>query len=151
MSKQRYCELIDQLCERFSIPDPKSMHDACYIEIEGVYLTLLHGDFVDDDSLIIYCDFGEIPAGKRQAILENLMELNLAAVSNSARGFGYNPETGHVMMLTRLPLSQTTLDVLVPGLAEMTIYALTWRDSYFLAPPEIDGRLETVPEIQSTY
>jgi hypothetical protein len=142
MSKQKYCELIDQLCERFGIPDSKAMYDACHIEMEAVGFSLLHGDFVEEDSLIVYCDFGEMPAEKKRGILENLMELNLAAVSNSARGFGCNPETGHVMMLTRLPLSEMTLDVLVASLVEMAMYARTWRDNYFLSSPATNDSLE---------
>ena len=141
MSKQKYCDLIDSLCERFQIEDSKSMYEACNIQIEEIPFTLLHANYIDDDSMIAYCDFGELPTEKRQPILEHLLTANLM-MSSKMLGVACNPENGHVMMLRRFLLSRTTTDELLMDLGEMAFCASEWRDNYVQAITASEGSTE---------
>ena len=136
MSKEMYCQLIDSFCEKFGIADPEPMYKACNLRVNNTDLTLLHGDFIDQNCLIVYCDLGEPPADNKQLAIQRLMEVNLSSFAHGAPRFGRNPETGHLLLMQRLTLSETDVDTLMTSMAEFESFALVWRQNFLLMADE---------------
>jgi len=148
MSKEKYCELIDQLCKKLGIEDSKSMHNACNIQVGNIPFILLHGGERDQDSLYLYCNFGEPPSERKTIVLQRLLETNLGLFGHNAQNFGFNVETGRVLQMSRMAISQTKLESLVQVLNGLAAYAQMWRQSAYLPVSEIEQAFATINHSQ---
>jgi hypothetical protein len=138
MYKEKYYELIDQVCEKLGISDPEPMHNACDIRVSDIPFTLLHGGEVDEDSLYIYCNFGEPPAERKAVMLRLLMQTNLSIFGNNSLNLGVNTHTGRTLQMSRMAISQTTIESLMSVLVSVAAYAHMWRRSYLLSDAEFE-------------
>ncbi|MES2356164.1 MAG: CesT family type III secretion system chaperone [Pseudomonadota bacterium] len=148
MSKEKYCELIDQLCKKLGIEDSKSMYNACNVEVGNIPFTLLHGGNLDQDSLYLYCNFGEPPSERKTMVLQRLLETNLCLFGHNAQNFGFNVETGRVLQMSRMSVSQTKVESLMQVLGGLAAYAQMWRQSAFLPILEIEQAFSTIQHSQ---
>lgn len=138
MSRQKYCALIDQLCDRFGIEHPKWLHFNCSLHVNDVVFNLSHGEEVDSDSLYIHCDFGEPPSGTKSLVMQRLMQTNLYLGDSNTPSFGFNAETGRALMMTRMALSETTLGSLIGVLINTAAYVHTWRENFYQESSDVE-------------
>jgi hypothetical protein len=136
MYKQAHCELIDQLCSKLGVENPQSMYGLCSLQVNGIDFTLLPGSFVNDDTLIIYCDLGAVPAERKLQVLERLMEVNFHMFSRDESSFACNPETGRVLLVKRLSLSETNLQEALRHMAALAAFTFAWRERFLMSPEE---------------
>ncbi|MES2353253.1 MAG: CesT family type III secretion system chaperone [Pseudomonadota bacterium] len=130
MATEKYCTLIDQLCEQLGIENPESMYETCNLEISDVGFTLSQGDEEDEDGLYVYCDLGsltELPTAIYAQVVINVLEANLYMKGDNAPRFGFNSETGRVVMMHRLQLQELTIDGLSELLTNLIDYVPQWR------------------------
>jgi hypothetical protein len=148
MSKQKYCEIIDQLCEKLDIEDPESMYEACNLEVDGIAFTLTYGDYADEECLLIYTDFGEPPmdAESRAKAFQRLMEINLQVFARNKPNFGFNSETGRVLMMTYFGLTRADLDLVMFELVNVASMVKLWRENFFVTP--LDKALDAIESMQ---
>jgi hypothetical protein len=148
MSKQKYCDIIDQLCDKLGIEDPESMYEACNLEVDGIAFTLTYGDYVDEECLLIYSDFGEPPMDdhSRAKAFQRLMEINLQVFARCKPNFGFNPETGRVLMMTHFGLERAELDLVMFELVNVASMVKLWRENFFVAP--LDRALDSYEGMQ---
>ena len=137
MSNEIFRQLIDGLHSALEIEDSPSKYEVCNLVCSGAFFSLRHGKEADPDGLFIICDFGEVPEENRALIYQRLLETNLFLFGNNAPNFGFNPDTGRVNMMIRVPLSSLSLEDLTKVLANTAAYVQVWRRSYFLTPREI--------------
>ncbi len=137
MSKEKYEELIDEICDRLGMEDSESLYRLCSLRINEIDFTLTYGNFIDDDSLLIYCDLGEIPKPMESTIKERLMEANLTMFGKLDTVYALNPENGHALLMQPMSLLETDYNILMLKLSELTAFTYEWRNNYFLAPQEL--------------
>jgi hypothetical protein len=137
VSKQKYEELINEVSYRLGIEDASSLYKLCSLRVNEIDFTLTHGNFIDDDTLMIYCDLGEIPKEMESVITERLMEANLTMFGKIDTVYALNPENGHALLIQPMSLTETDYDLLMLKLSELTAFTYEWRSNYFLAPQEL--------------
>lgn len=130
---ERYHKLIDEICEEAGIPDAQSMYQNCSLVVNDIGFTMAHMAFIKPETAILYADFGKPPTERRDLVLQRLMESNLLTYCESdAPSFAYAAETGHVVLMTRLPLSSVTGENVIALMKYLTDYAQLWRETFFL-------------------
>jgi hypothetical protein len=127
MSKQQYYALIDQLCEATGIEGSPMMYEICNLQIKKTEFMIMHGREGDEDSIYMFADFGEPPAENKLEVLQQLMGTNLFMYGNNGPSFGYDKENGHVILASRLALSQSTLESFMKALEGIADTAAMWR------------------------
>jgi hypothetical protein len=131
-SRQKYCQFVDKLCEMLGIPDSKSMYEACHLLINDIPFSLGQGDQDDEDSLYIYCDFGKPADEVKAVVLERLMQTNLAIFGNGTPTFGLNAESGHIILMHRMVISEMGFESLTYVLSSFVDHVKRWRDTVFM-------------------
>lgn len=132
MSIGRYYKLIDQLCERFNIPDPGTLYQSAQLRISGVDFTLYYGGGMVPDSVLMHCDFGELPQQNRVEILLRLLETNMYLFNANCPAFTYKAHQNHIILMCRFSLMSATLDSTLELLDFFSDLALRWRKDHFL-------------------
>jgi hypothetical protein len=135
MSVEAYRSLIDQLCQHTGIPNPQAMYDKAELLVDDCKFMLKHGE--KSESVLIYCDMGELPEKSKEAALLRLMETNLYMFGDLYNPvFSYNPETRHVLMLYARWLGDATGLTTLALIQQLSEMAKEWRESYFLDDKE---------------
>jgi hypothetical protein len=132
MSKEKYCELIDQLCEGFGFKASEAEYAQCNVHLNEIPFMIIHGGEGDEDSLYMYCEFGELPAGREAEAMERLLESNLFLFGNSAPTYGSSPDTDFMLLMFRMAISKTTLESLSNVMLQFSTQAQIWRRTFFL-------------------
>jgi len=132
MSIETYHALIDQICAEFSIPDPGAMYQAAHLHVYDADFTLYHGGVILPDSVLMYCDFGELPVQTREMVLLRLLEANMYLFGANSPAFTYNSKKNHIVLMCRFPLSQATLDSTLELLSYFAAMAARWNNDYFI-------------------
>ncbi|MES2354164.1 MAG: CesT family type III secretion system chaperone [Pseudomonadota bacterium] len=132
MSKELYCQLVDQVRAKAGINDPELSYDQCVVAIEGINFVLLHGSVMASDSMFMYVDFGEVPADNKELVLQRLLETNLFMYTDTPSSFTINPESKHVILVQHVRLSGTTFEDLADRMIQAAQFAQMWRGNHFL-------------------
>jgi len=130
MATEKYCRLIDQLCEKLGIENPESMYETCDLDISDIGFTLSQGEEDDENGLYVYCDLGslgELPEATYGQVLLNVLEANLYMKGDNAPRFGFNSATGDVVIMHRLEIEELTIDELTELLTNLINYVPQWR------------------------
>lgn len=143
MAIESYYSLIDDICERSSIPNPVSLYAAAGLEVKGVNFSLFHGGAIAPESALLYSDFGDVPTHARAAVLLHLLGLNLYLFSANPPAFCYNGETQRLVLVCRLPLAGTTAEKALALMSHTADMALEWRGVCGLAEKELAARLQS--------
>ena len=130
MSKQKYCELIDELCSVCEISNPQSMYETCDLLVMDVAFTLLYREPID--GIVLFCEYGEVPEANRAQILERVLEANTLTFDFNTPCFTVNPETKHVLVRAHVPLENLTAQELLTVLGTHAMSANVWRKTHFL-------------------
>ncbi len=128
MVQEPWHKLIDAIYDKLEMEYTESMYEEhCNLLVNGVSFTLSLARYVDDDSLIVYGDFGLPPDDQsREIVLQKLLEENFGMMYTHISRFGFNPETGHVIVMTRYS-PKIKADNLIFDMANLAEFAHTWR------------------------
>jgi hypothetical protein len=75
---------------------------------------------------LIEVDFGEVPPGRQESMLQSLMDANLRLMAADATAFVRNPE-GRIVLLSHWPLDRMELHEAQAILLALADKALAWR------------------------
>ena len=137
MDKHKYYELVEQLYKTLGIANSYIDDGICLVRVDEITLILTQGDGLDEDSLCIDCDFGVPIAEVKGLVLQRVMEANLYTTRSDSPTFGFNADTGHVYMMNRISLEETTLESLLVVLGNIAAYVHKWRDNLFVTGSEL--------------
>lgn len=138
MSIATYRALIDDICKQALIADSRSVYETADIGVNGTNFSISYGGEAAPDVMMIYGDFGELPARVREAVLLRLLESNLfMSGSNQNPSFGYNAETRHVVLVSTFHLQNATAYLVLQALSYFAAIAEEWRNGYFLSADEV--------------
>jgi len=135
MSVEAYRSLIDQLCQHAGIPHPQSMYEKAELLVDDCTFLLRHGE--KSESVLVYCDMGELPEKSKEAVLLRLMETNLYMFGDVYNPvFSYSPESKHVLVLCARWLGEATGLTLLAFIKQLAGMAKEWRENHFLDEKE---------------
>lgn len=94
---------------------------------------MAHMDAIFPENAVLYADFGKPPAEQRALALQPLLESNLLTYCDAdAPSFAFNAETGHVILMARVPLDRMTGEMAAFLMYQLADYVAVWRKTYFL-------------------
>lgn len=130
-----YRNLIEALCRHAGIADAAAVHRDGNLRMADVDFTLLPVAHPEGELLLVYADFGPLPAHDRVTALQRLLELNLLMYGGEGPGFSFNRESGHVLLMTQTRLAKATADTVLAVLRSTALFAQRWRADHFLVDP----------------
>jgi hypothetical protein len=137
---QIFEDLLRDLCSVVGLPDPESMIERRQIQVEGFDVML---DYLEDDgdAFYLYFQFGIVTAGRTLAIYRLMLESNLLIYAQDQAQFGMDSDTGGIVLLVRIALSeQITGEWLANLMIDYAEHGRYWRDQIVQAPDEMyDG------------
>ncbi|HEU4622250.1 MAG TPA: CesT family type III secretion system chaperone, partial [Burkholderiaceae bacterium] len=109
---RRYRELLVELCDQVGLGDPERLHDTGRVAIDGVSVTLLYDDAVDEQRVFAFADLGLPHALTNEGELRRLLAWNLKLDVVRDGVFGIHPASGRAVLRYEMHL-----DVVPDGLA----------------------------------
>lgn len=140
MSIERYRALVDQLCARLHASRPSVAGQSAVFFVDGSEFTLFHGGMLVPDSVVLYCDFGELPEQSREPILLRLLETNMYLFAQHTPAFTYSPARNRVVLMCRFGLAQADLESTLELMAFFAGMARRWAQDHFLFDNGLAGR-----------
>jgi hypothetical protein len=133
MSSPAYRALIDAFCRAAGLGDAGELHRTGNLRLGDVDFTLLPVAHPQGDLVLVYADFGPVPAHAREQALQRLLELNLLLYGGEGPGFSFNRESGHVLLMAQLRLGTASPEAVLGVVRSMALFAQRWRADHFLA------------------
>jgi hypothetical protein len=132
MSKEKYRELIDQVCADHGFEPEADTYITCNVQMNGIPFMLMHGGVTDIESLYVYCEFGELPDTRGIEIMERLLETNLYFFGSNGPAYGFSSDTGCVLLMFRMAIPKITIQNIRMLMGQLMFQAHVWRKTYFL-------------------
>ena len=146
-----YRALIDQLCAQCDIKNPESLYDtATNLHLNETNFSLYYGGSIDPFSVLVYADFGALPADYPNTVLLRLLETNMYMFGVNSPSFTYNPDNRHILLMFRVPLANATADSVLAILAGISDMAIAWRKDYYLLDEEQRNAGSSVNRLKGT-
>jgi hypothetical protein len=139
------CErLIRDFCALTGLSDPESIARGSPLDVAGITCSITLSRHDEANALVLYCEFGAVPAGRENAICEELLVQNFVGAPEGGVTFGFSPVAKNVICVQHLRASDITAQRLVDILNHLAEKAVEWRRTYFLKSTEDRGQRETV-------
>lgn len=136
MSKERFSELVTELCLNVGIPDPKEILRRGQIEVDG-YLVDLEYEPEDAEALYLIYDFGTVSAGRSLKVFRLMLEANCGVYAADQALLGMDSDTGNVTLMVRCPFSdEFNGPKLADTLGHYSEHGAYWRKLILAAPEE---------------
>lgn len=132
MSIERYRALVEQLSARLQASRPSVAGQSAIFLFNGSEFTLFHGGLLVPDSVVLYCDFGELPQQSREPILLRLLETNMYLFAQHTPAFTYSPARNRVVLMCRFGLAQADLESTLELMDFFAGMARRWSHDHFL-------------------
>ncbi|WP_034302077.1 CesT family type III secretion system chaperone [Herbaspirillum sp. RV1423] len=137
MSKQLYEKLIHDLCEISQNKNPKSIIDGGPVSVNDVVFSIHPGTEMNEGTLLVYCDFGEIFKGREAEVSRMLLEANLLMYAANGPMYAISPLSGRVIYQHRYAIDALTGKSLRDALVFVAAKAKEWRKTQLLDNPPV--------------
>jgi hypothetical protein len=143
MSRERYAELVQDLCDELGLGSPAEFLEKGLLQVGDALVGL---EYLEDRNEIrLMADLGEIEEGvDRDRLFQVLLEANLHNTTFSLPTFSLQPESGHPIVAYHLPLQALVdehidlagvlIEQLIPMLEK---WKLSWPDLCDSVEPDI--------------
>ena len=131
------CErLIRDFCALARLGDPESIGRGAPLDVGGITCSITMSRHDEANALVLYCEFGAVPAGREAEVYQELLVQNFVGAPDGGVMFGFSPVAKHVICIQHLRASDITAQRLVDILNHLAEKAAEWRRTYFLKPSE---------------
>jgi len=129
MYSPNYVSVIEAFCECIEKPDEaKTLLEMEQVVVDDVVFSLSVVGAEPTETLILYCDFGEIPEDAATNVYENMLEMNAYLFHGpNSPCLALSPETGRAMFMANLSLNELTGESLRDCLFYFASVAQDWR------------------------
>lgn len=124
--------LIREFCELLRLGDAESVSRGAPLDVNGVTCSITKARHDEANTVVLYCEFGSVPAGRESAIYQELLVQSFVGSPEGGVVFGFSPVAKHVICMQTLAASAFTAQRLGDILHHMAEKALEWRTTYFL-------------------
>jgi hypothetical protein len=137
VSFDRYRELVTQMCGVVGIPDAEAVLARGAVEIEGYEVLVSHFEN-DPEAMYLNFNFGIVTAGRTLRVFRLLLEANLQIYAQDQAQMGLNPDTGGVLLIVRVPMTDEIDGTWLADTFNHYIeHGQYWRDSIITATDEM--------------
>ncbi|HEX3139344.1 MAG TPA: CesT family type III secretion system chaperone [Rhizobacter sp.] len=126
--------LIREFCELLRLGDVESIARGAPLDVNGITCSLTKSRHDEANTVVLYCEFGMVPAGREAAVYQELLVQNFIGSPEGGVVFGFSPVAKHVICMQTLSASAVTARRLGDILHHMAEKAVEWRQTYFLKP-----------------
>jgi hypothetical protein len=129
MSRERYVELVHEVCEVVGLPDAEHVVETQTLEIEGFDVRLDHFEN-DSDSLYVCFHYGALTAGRTLVIFRMMLEANLLIYAQDQAQLGLDADTGSIVLLVHVPMGEdVTGEYLADIFTHYAEHGRYWRNN----------------------
>jgi hypothetical protein len=140
-----YERLMKDFCALVGLQNHTAIAAGAPIEVDGITCSITAGRQNEATSLVLYIEFGAVPAGREVAVYEELLLQNYVGAPDAGVTFGYSPTARHVVCMQQLRTSEVTPRRLVDILHHIAEKAVEWRRTFFLKSPQTRGPAAGMP------
>jgi len=155
--------LIREFCTLSGLADVESIARGAPLDVNGIICSITKSRHDEANTVVLYCEFGAVPAGRESAVFQELLVQNFIGSPDGGVVFGFSPVAKHVICMQTLSALDIQARRLGDILHHMADKAAEWRQSYFLqrsvtsgpheatsVPPTaravLDGRARSAPK-----
>lgn len=132
MNRGLFEQLVRDFCRLCGMEEPERILQGGPIAVDDVVFSLVYSDAVNPDLCFIYCDFGELPAGKEAPAMKALLEANLYLHTGSGPVFAVSADSGRVVAADHRRVVDVKAADLRGALVKLSEQAKLWRTHHFL-------------------
>ncbi|MEJ0003116.1 MAG: molecular chaperone Tir [Pararobbsia sp.] len=137
MSRERFVELIHEICDVVGLPDADYIVETQALEIEGFDVRLDHHESAPD-SLYVCFHYGAVAPGRSLVIFRLLLEANLLIYAQDQAQLCLDSDTGSIVLLVHVPMSaDVTGEYLADLFAHYASHGRYWKDNILESPDEM--------------
>jgi hypothetical protein len=104
MSLERYADVVRDVCQVVGLPDADYVLKTHTLEVEGFDVRLDHFEN-DPDAMYVNFHYGAVTAGRTLIVFRLMLEANLLIYAQDQAQLGLDADTGGVILIMRLPLT----------------------------------------------
>jgi Tir chaperone protein (CesT) family len=137
VSRDRYINLVRELCAAIELPDAEAVLESRTVEVEGFSVVMDHVDN-DPDAMYLQFDYGITTAGRTLRVFRLMLESNLLVYAQDQAQLGLDPQTNAVLLIVRVPM-QDDIDGawLAETMAHYAEHGRYWRDNMLEAADDM--------------
>lgn len=136
--------LIDEFCKLSGLGDSKSIARGAPLDVGKITCSLTLSRHDEAHAIVVYCEFGSVPAGRETSIYQELLSQNFIGAPDGGVMFGFSPVSKNVICVQHLRAADTSAQRLVDILNHLSEKAVEWRRTYFMSQPDRSAQGETV-------
>jgi hypothetical protein len=124
-----FAELISEFCATAALDAPLGIMNGAGFQNDGVTFSLRHDNGVPP-TMLVYTDFGPVPAHSRYAIYLMLLKDNCITAMGGAGTFGMSSKSRNIVYVEQLALDNLTVPMLYDRFAWLTSKVKEWRTTH---------------------
>ncbi|ACB68093.1 molecular chaperone Tir [Burkholderia ambifaria] len=137
MSRERFVELIHEVCAVVGLPDAEYVVETQTLEIEGFDVHLDHHE-TDPDSVYVSFHYGAVTPGRSLVVFRLMLEANLLVYAQDQAQLCLESDTGNIVLLVHLPMGPTiTGDYLADLFSHYAEHGRYWQNNILESPDEM--------------
>ncbi|MGH8778308.1 CesT family type III secretion system chaperone [Paraburkholderia sp.] len=137
MSRERYEELVREVCEVVDLPDADYVLETRTLEIEGFDVRLENYEN-DPGSLYVNFHYGAITPGRTLVVFKLMLEANLLIYAQDQAQLCLDADTGSIVLLVHVPLTDDlTGDYLAELFAHYAEHGRYWQTNIVASSDEM--------------
>jgi Tir chaperone protein (CesT) family len=137
MSRERFVELIHEVCAVVGLPDAEYVVETQALEIEGFDVRLDHHE-TDPSSLYVCFHYGALPPGRTLVIFRLMLEANLLIYAQDQAQLGLDPDTGSIVLLVHVPMApEVTGEYLADLFSHYAEHGRYWQNNILESADEM--------------
>jgi hypothetical protein len=129
--KEDYENLILDLCAAVQEEDAAGIMNSAAFEIDDVAFSLRF-DKEAPEMMLVYADFGPMPAKRKMPVYMALLEENFVTAIGSTGSFSMSPATKRIIYITQVRLEGMTVEALADHLGLLADRAKEWRITHYI-------------------
>lgn len=127
-----FIQLIQNFCALVRLPDPDHVLRGGSITVDGVLFSLTDTKRQGHPSLLVRCDFGELPDERLADVCKALLAANWYMYDGAGPAFSLCPKSSHVLFAKSYPLDTLTPHSLHGLCIRLAAQVHAWREQGFL-------------------
>lgn len=147
--RERFLEVVNEL--RLALgyalneSDPEPGEELAMEMMYGNFdFAVVHSRQFRPEAVLMECQFGDIPVGREEAILERLLQMNASLAELDGSAFGIDPASGKLIYTLPLALERLNGEHLLRKMTETVWHGRRWLETRFLT--ETHGSPDAYPD-----
>ena len=134
MSTELYNALIENFSKSLTPEQAPIFRETGSFSYEGINFSLVYSNVLSPDVIYLMCDLGPLGKVDELACYRHMLEVNFLFIYQSGPQMAINPDTGIPVFISRLPLQDLSVELLMLGISGTVQFAQQWKTGEFPSP-----------------